>query len=268
MLYIKAKHDIFNVSKNIDNIVISKFFMYKIYLLSLGFNEKEAEVFMALNTYGPSPASTLAKRTGIKRTSMYDILGALIERNLIITTKKGAHTYYAIDDVNKLVYQERDKMRLAETVVRQLKAEQGRSNEIEVSHYKGEESFREMYEDILRVRPKELMVWIHLDDFYKALDPVREDEWTKERIKMKIWTRLLIQDTPLARNFQKKDSESYRETIILPKKYKFETTCFMYENNILLFDSRDQITGIRIRHPGFYLLMKQAFEMNWELLKS
>jgi len=239
--------------------------MYKIYLHSLGFSDKEAEVYLALNTYGPSPASTLAKRTGLKRTSMYDILNSLLDKNLIVTQEKGAHTYYAIDDVNKILYQQKDRARLAESVVQQLSAEKGRVSDVKVNHYKGEESFRELYEDILRVNPKELMVWIHLDEFYRALDPVREDEWTKERIEKKIWTRLLMQDTSAAREFVKKDSASCRKTILIPKKHMFTTTCFLYENNILFFDSRDEITGIRIQHPGFYAMMKQMFEMNWKL---
>jgi sugar-specific transcriptional regulator TrmB len=239
--------------------------MYKIYLHSLGFSDKEAEVYLALNTHGPSPASTLAKRTGLKRTSMYDILNSLLDKNLIVIQKKGAHTYYAIDDVNKILYQQKDRARLAESVVQQLSAEKGRVSDVKVNHYKGEESFRELYEDILRVNPKELMVWIHLDEFYRALDPVREEEWTKERIEKKIWTRLLMQDTPIARQFIKKDPGSCRKTVLLPKKNMFTTTCFLYENNILLFDSRDEITGIRIQHPGFYAMMKQMFEMNWKL---
>lgn len=249
------------MSEFVDN---SKF-MYKIYLHSLGFSEKEAEVYLALNQYGASPASTLARLTKIKRTSMYDVLNSLLKKNLIITYQKGSYTYYAIDDVNKILYQERDKLRLAESVVNQLQEDQGRTSDIQVNHYKGEEGYREMYEDILRIKPKELLVWIHLDEFYQALDPVREEEWTQERISKKIWTRLLMQDTPLARKFQKKDPDSCRKTILLPKKYMFATTCFLYDGHILLFDSHENITGIRIYHPEFYKMQKQIFEMNWEL---
>ena len=78
---------------------------------------------------------------------MYDVLNSLLEKNLISSYKKGSYTYFAIDDVNKIIYQERDKMRLAESVAKQMKAEQGRSNEIEIQQYKGEEGFRELYEE-------------------------------------------------------------------------------------------------------------------------
>lgn len=239
--------------------------MYKIDLYKLGFSEKEAEVYLALNSYGSSPASTLARVTKIKRTSVYDALNSLMAKNLITSFKQGQYTYFVIDDVNKILYLEKEKVRLAESMVKKLKDEQLHQAGVQVNHFIGEEGYREMYEDILRAHPKELMVWINLDEFYKALDPVREEEWTKERIQKKIYTRLLMQDTPLTREFRKKDAESCRKTILLPKKYMFQSNCFIYEGNIAFFDAGDKITGIRIRHPRLYALQKQVFEMNWGL---
>lgn len=242
--------------------------MNKFDLYNLGFSEKEAEVYLALNTYGPSPASTLARVTKIKRTSVYDALNSLVARNFIASFRQGAYMYFVVDDVNKILYQEKEKVRLAEKVVEDLKVGQLQQSGVRVHHFVGEEGYRQMYEDILRAHPKELMVWINLDEFYKALDPVREEEWTKERIQKKIYTRLLMQNTPLARKFQKKDPESCRKTILLPKKRLFQSNCFVYEGNVTFFDARDKITGIRIRHPRIYELQKQAFEMNWALFNK
>lgn len=241
--------------------------MYKIDLYKLNFSEKEAEVYLALNTYGPSPASTLARVTRIKRTSVYDTLNSLMAKNLIVSFEQGRYTYFAIDDVNKILYQEKEKVRLAEAIVTKLKDEQLHQGGVQINHFIGEEGYREMYEDILRTHPKELMVWINLDEFYQAIDPIREEEWTKERIQKNIYTRLLMQDTPLAKKFKEKDKNSCRETILLPKKYMFQSNCFIYKDNISFFDAHDKITGIRIRHPRLYELQKQTFEMNWNLFK-
>jgi sugar-specific transcriptional regulator TrmB len=239
--------------------------MYKIHLYELGFSDKEAEVYLALNHYGASPASTLARITGIKRTSVYDAVNVLLSKKLISTYTQGSITYYQIDDVNKVLHQERDKVRLAEIAVSQLKQEQIYQHNVQVQHFQGMEGYREMYEDILRIKPKDLMVWIHLDEFYKALDPVREEQWTTERIQKKIFTRLLMQNTPLARAFQKKDGDSCRQTILLPPEHLFKSTCFIYDGFVTIFDTHENITGIRIQHPEIYNMHKQMFEMNWEL---
>lgn len=240
--------------------------MYKIYLEQLGLSEKEAEIYLALNSYGASPASTIARLTKIKRGSVYDGLNSLIARNLVSSFKKGAYTYFVIDDIKKLLHQAKEKVRLAERVMTGLEEDQNHEG-FQINHYVGEEGYRDMYEHILRVNPKEIMVWMHWDEFYSALDPNREDDWTNERIKKKLFARLLMQDTPLAKEFKKKDKECYRETILLPKDYYFESNCVLYGGYITFFDAAKKITGIRIRHPRIYEMHKQIFEMNWKLFR-
>lgn len=234
----------------------------------MGFSEKEADVYLALHTYGPLAASTLARLTRIKRTSIYDILNGLLARNLVINYRQGAITYFAIDDINKLIYEEKERIRVAESVIRELKETPIHYSGGQIHHYKGMEGYREMYEDILKARPEELMVWVNLDEFYKALDPEREEQWTRERIQRKIFTRLLMQDTPMGRTFQKKDGESYRKTLLTPELFLFKTTCFLYENTITFFDSSEAVTGIRIQHAGFAQMQKATFEMAWTLLSK
>ncbi len=234
----------------------------------LGFSDKEAKVYQSLLVYGPSPASTLARLSGIKRTSMYDILNTLLEKNLIITFNQGTYTYFAIDDLNKLLLYEKEKLNTAKDLIENLKSLQRNQNTIAVNYYVGKEGYTEMYEDILKARPKEIMVWIHLDNFYKILDPVFEDNWTKERVKKKIYARLIMQKTPMAEKFKSDDQINYRETrLVDPALYPFATTGFLYENHTTFFDSSANITGIRIRQPGFFLMQKQMFEMAWSKLK-
>ena len=240
--------------------------MYREELRRLGLSGKEAVVYLALLRLGPSAASTLARTTRIKRTSIYDVLNNLLERNLITTYKQGRYTYFVIDDVNKLYLQEKQKMQLAKNLVEQLKSNQDLSAGINIHYYKGHEGYREIYEEILRVRPKEIMVWIHLDNFYKGLDPVREEEWTQERIQKRIYARLIMQDTKVGKAFQNVDAKSHRETRITSKKFPFETTCFLYDDRILLFDSTTEISAVRILNPQLYQMFKQIFEMNWESL--
>jgi sugar-specific transcriptional regulator TrmB len=235
-------------------------------LIRLGFTDKEAQVYMALIQYGASPASTLARRTNIKRTSMYDILNNLLEKNLVRTYKQGAHTYFVIDDIQKLAYQEKQRLNLAESLVKTLKDSQNLNQGIQVQHYKGIEGYREIYEDILRIKPKEMTGWIHLDEFLSAIDPKREEEWTKERISSGIYARLIMQNTALTQNFQSDDHKSNRETRFVPKGRPFKTSCLLYDNYIAFFDSNNDITGIRIHNPQLFQMQKAIFEMNWGCL--
>lgn len=233
-------------------------------LYKLGFSEKETAVYLALLKTGPAAASTLARLSKVKRTSIYDILNELLERNLIQQFKQGNVTYYVIDDVDRIEQHAKDQLRLSKAVTQALKKEQQKGQGIQVNYYKGVEGYRQMYEDILEAKPKELMGWIHLDYFYEALNPEREREWTQERIARGIFIRLLMQDTSLAREYQSKDEDSSRETRLLSKKNAFKTTCLLYEDFVIYFDSTKEVSGVRIHNPEIYNMQKQIFEMSWE----
>jgi len=233
------------------------------YFELLGFSPKEAKVYTTLHRFGPSPASTIARLTNIKRTSMYDILNALLEKNLIITYQQGKTTFYAIDDINKLTLFEKERVHTAEQLVQQLQNIPGNKSGINVHFYRGIEGFREMYEDILRAKVSEIQAWLNLDRFYSGLDMEREEQWTKERVKQKKYARLLMVDTPLAQNFKKIDKENYRETRLFPPSTQFDTTCFLYENYITFFSSEEPMIGIRIHNPALYHMQKTFFELHW-----
>jgi sugar-specific transcriptional regulator TrmB len=239
--------------------------MYREELQRLGFSPKEATVFLTLLRLGPSAASTLARTTGIKRTSIYDVLNSLMERSLVHSFKQGRHTYFVVDDVNELYLQEKQKTQLAKELVEKFQNEMNMPQGVQVHYYKGHEGYREIYEEILRAKPEEIMVWIHLDNFWKGLDMEREDQWTKERIQKKIYARLIMQDTKVGRAFQKEDHASHRETRLI-SEYPSETTCFLYDGHILMFDTTDETRAIRIKNPQLYQMFTQIFQMNWVAL--
>lgn len=232
-------------------------------LIKLGFSEKEALVYMTLLRIGPAVASTLARLTGIKRTSIYDTTNRLLEDNLIMSFKQGAYTYFVVDDVKKLYLYEKQKAEFAMQLVEELQKEKNVGPGIQVSYYKGEEGYNELYNDILRIAPEEIVGWMNLDEFYKKIDPIHEEKWTKERIKKKIKVRLLLKRTKLTEDFQKYDAVSNRETRFLPKNHTFQTSCLLHKNNIIFFSPDEETVGIRIQHPELYTMQKEIFEMNW-----
>jgi sugar-specific transcriptional regulator TrmB len=239
--------------------------MFEKELSLLGFSDKETAVYLTMHQIGPSAASTLARLTNIKRTPIYDILNSLLERNLIISFKHGKNTYFSIDDVNKLFYQAKEKMSVAEKLVKKIKESPQKWEGLRVNYYKGMEGYREMYEDILRARPKEICGWLNFDKFYEGIDMEREAQWTKERIKLGIKARILVQDQEVGRKMNELDKDSNRETRFIKPDYPFNSTCLIYEQHVVYFDSAGELTCVRLHHPEFYKMQQAIFEMNWKL---
>lgn len=241
--------------------------MHREQLQKLGLNEKEADVYLKLNTIGASPASTLAKLTNIKRTSIYDILNSLTEKGLIMAFRQGNYTYYGIDDINKLYYYQKEKLGLAQTIIKEMLEDRKNLTSLHLNYYRGEEGYRQLLSDVLTAKPSEIKVWVNMDNFYGPLKGESEiAKWTEERIKKKIPARILLTETS-KRGYahQSPDQEAYRETRYIPKEYSFNSTCFLFNNYILFFNNAEgEISGIRIQNAPLALMMNQIFEMNWQ----
>jgi len=232
-------------------------------LKKLGFSYKEIEVYLVINKYGASPASAIAKRCNIKRGSIYDILNSLIKKELIISFGEGEHTYFGIDDINKIIYQEKEKLSVANEVVELLKTLKENNDDIDILYYRGKEGYKKIYENILKDSPDELLVWINLDYFQNALDFDYELWWTKQRIKQKVYAKLIMNDSDRAKKYKSEDENSFRDTKIISSN-TFKSTCILYDNYIILFDSEKDITGIRIKHSNIYNMFKSIFDSQWE----
>lgn len=233
----------------------------------IGFSQKEADIYTLLAQRGPNSASTLAKLSGFNRASVYDLLKALLNRGLILTFKQGSTSYFAVDDLRKLYFEQKEKLEYAEKIINDLKSLPVAAATLQVTYYKGKEGYREMYEDILSSNPKELLGWLNLDNFYLGIDPKREATWTQQRYKQGIKVRLILQDSALVKNFQKKDATLNRQTKIIPQgKYPFDSSSFIYENYITLYYSHNNdFVGVRLAHPAFYTMLKMIFEMTWRM---
>jgi sugar-specific transcriptional regulator TrmB len=233
-------------------------------LYKLGFSKNEAAVYLLLFNLGTAVPSTLARMSGIKRPTVYAALKRLEARNLVYSYKKGKLAYFVIDDPNKIFLQEKEKFDAAKNLVEKIKeSTKIMPSIIGVTYYQGAEGYREMYEDILKTKPKIVSVWMDLDGFLKGIDLKREEKWTKERVRNKIFARLLIQDTESGRKLKKKDKINCRETRLLHKEFFFQTTCILYDGKVNLFDTTEETTCICIQNPAFFQMFMALFEMTW-----
>ena len=52
-------------------------------LKTLGLNQKEASIFLASLELGPATISDIARRSNIKRTTVYNLIEPLLQKNLV-----------------------------------------------------------------------------------------------------------------------------------------------------------------------------------------
>ena len=66
-------------------------------LVDVGLKEKEADVYIAILVLGRGTASKIARKAHIVRTTVYDILGSLFDKDLVtLTGKEPKQEYVAL----------------------------------------------------------------------------------------------------------------------------------------------------------------------------
>lgn len=75
---------------------------FRRFFTQLGFNDKEAEIFLALYKLGSKPASSIASYLKMERTSVYKILLKLTQEGVVVETKIRGVTHFFIPEIHIL----------------------------------------------------------------------------------------------------------------------------------------------------------------------
>ena len=72
-------------------------------LISMGFSDKEAIVYIASLELGKGTVSQISRKAGVNRTTSYHILGSLVNRGLIIISGKEPRQEYSAESPDKII---------------------------------------------------------------------------------------------------------------------------------------------------------------------
>lgn len=192
-------------------------------LLQLGFSEKEAQVYEQLTLSEALTAATLARRTNIKRASIYEVIYGLEKKNLLGSYRKHKTQYFYIDAPEKLILQHQSKLKIAEDVVRNIHTRK-RHQTIAIEVYRDSEGFQKLYHEILTKSGKEFCAWSNFESFDRVIPQEEDVTWTKERVKLGTRPRLIMIDNPTSQEFQKHDKDFPRQTRLIKSTKNFTST--------------------------------------------
>jgi len=239
-------------------------------LLKLGFNPKEAALYLACLELGvASPASTIAKKANINRTTAYDILELLIQKGVVIShTKKSYRCYEALPPEKLIAYLKEQSKKYeylaeeADKLLPELNAYFRVSGRPRVYFYEGEEGLVRVYEETL-TSSEEILAYAS-DQANQEAIPWYFPKYYERRTKKKIPIRALFPDTPKDRERHLLDKKELRKSRILPKnKLDFTPEINFFDNKIMIADWKEKL-GIIIESPEIAKVFKQTFELAWE----
>lgn len=240
----------------------------------LGLSNKEARVYLASLTLGPSSVQHLADQSGIKRVTTYVILESLIGLGLISQSVKGKKTLFLAEDpsvLNRLIERRsaelaEQRMNLKQILPRLSSLGSGPKDIPEVRFYEGSASVRSMLADFFlnyHGGERELVGFGNADemaDFYPEIDRIHLQTETLRRS----FTARIIYTSARGRILDEQTVSRAKLRYVKPELFPGEAMIGILGDNVLIVsfvDARPMV--ITIRNTSTARSLKSIFELAW-----
>jgi len=237
---------------------------------NLGFSSKKAKIYITLLELGEATASSIAKKSLLKRTTVYNILPELMQAGLITTTKRQKKKYFFIEDPRRLKEEVEEKMENISKIIPNLQTIQNIfPYKPKITFYEGLGGVKEIYDDITKsTKPGEkILSIVGPNNLYKFLPEEIVRKYVTDRIKKKVINQMICSNTQIAREWQRTAQKELREIkIIQNDKIIFQADMKIYGNKVSFISYKENYMGVIIESSEISQLQKQAFEIMWQAL--
>ncbi len=233
----------------------------------LGLSDNEAKVYFALLGNGASNVQSIARSSGVKRTTIYPILESLKNQGLVRVELPGLKQKFVAEDPAKLEALVETRARALKDTIPVLRSmfvsDESTSS---VKYYQGVRAIRGIYDDLLKD--------LKAGDFYLAVfDPEKWDKaglgdflmkHVEDRAKLNIETRLLMQDSEKAR-WRKQFERNFNEQVkILPEGTDLGIDLVVTPKRLVMFQLSDPLVAFVIENKAAIQMQKQLIDIIWK----
>ena len=239
-------------------------------LKELGLSDKEVLVFTASVKHGPQAASTIAKKTGLARSTVGFIFEELIAKGFASKQTKSNSTFYSVIDPQHLEHFVLEKIANAkklysdfkETLPFLLSLQNKFSSIPKVRYFEGVEGLCRMLDDFCEKDQTVLYISGHnmmhpkiREYTYETYMPISNKHANKNKI--------ILNDGNLSRQYSKIAKDAYDEFIFVDEKVcQFTLTTAIYGNKVAFwsYDPAD-MSGVIIENSLIAENMRNIFNI-------
>ena len=233
---------------------------------SVGFDQREAKLYIVGLKIGAGPASLYAKKTKLNRVTVYHHLEDLVRRGLFTAIKKSRGRWYQPISPEKLSIEAHKNAESLDRMLPDLRAIMGKHHRTpRVRYFEGEEGLRDVYRDTLTAET-DLLNFANSEivrDFWKEYD----EQYVEKRVKKGIYLKGIAPDDKVGRSVQGRDKESLREIrLVSAKDFTINNEINIYDNKVAIISFSSDETesfGVIIESKEVAETQRQIFDMAW-----
>ena len=240
-------------------------------LTEIGLTEKEAKVYLACLELGKGTAFTIAKKTELKRPTVYLILDSLAQKGLISVNKTQKTTFYNSVHPRKLLTNlKTQEKKLAESLVGLESIYNTRTQKPKIQTFEGLKNVEKIYDeaaDCAHLKGKEILA-VGTVAFLETVHKAQYKYWLEKIKSKKAHIREILNDDKYNVDYLntiEKYQNPHHKVKFTPKGFDlFKNDNLIYGNKIALFSSHKDFFVIVIESENIVSTFKTFFEFAWQ----
>ncbi|MFZ2976175.1 MAG: helix-turn-helix domain-containing protein [Candidatus Moraniibacteriota bacterium] len=239
----------------------------------IGLEEKEAKVYLAALELGATNIHDLSEKSGIKRSTVYEMLKKLEPMGLITESIKGKRKIYIASPPEKLKKSIRKKEQLLNQILPELcSLDNTGTAKPKITYYEGQAGLRQIYNLALETTTKKV-------DWVSPIRPIIEtvgekflEEHIEKRAKEKYWVRSIQITEQQVDTYKYLDpttfDKTYRRVKFAPHGLDIPTVFGIWDNKVAILSTRKEGFGMIIESKDLVRTMRTFYELLWNASKT
>lgn len=234
-------------------------------LKAYGLSDKEVKIYLANLKAGSCTANRLSEITGIRRSTVYEVIESLKKKGLVKSFRKEKKYYFEAIKPKILIDLLREKQKLIKIILPDLnKLSKTLIKKPAVSLYEGKVGIRIAISEILD--SKEILVCGASKEGERVFDTFPAN-FAQKRATKKIKMRAIIEKNPPEHMVEKK-VRKYTQIRNLKSLRNHKVVYFIYNHTLLAVTLGQELIAIKIQSPLLVESQKILFEEMWKIAKS
>lgn len=251
--------------------------MFENILNKIGLSTKEAKVYLTSLQIGSQPASIIANKAGLNRSTAYVVLNSLLKKGLVSQFIKADVKYflavspeYLIQYIDRLKRDIESQKSEIESLLPEFKSLSiAVGIKPKVKFFEGLEGIKAVFEDTLTCK-SEIYCYTSIDALLGVLEDYIRD-YTKRKSLLHIPTKTIVPFTEKAKKYNEEFYED-RGSRSIPNHRFIPSDKYIFKNEINIYDDKvaimslnpDELIAVVIQSQDIVDTQKAVFDLAWK----
>lgn len=242
-------------------------------LQEYGLSKTEAQSYLAILELGAAPVSSIARRSGENRVTVYSALKNLVKKWLATQVNKKNTTYYSVIWPDMLIKKLEDKYHMFKEALPQFLAIANKyDNKPKVQFFDGIEWLKVLYEEVIlsgKIMPigEPFLTFVGTSKIDSRFQEYLSKEFVPWRLKHPTKTRVIAAKS--TSKYAEYNIKSHESIVIDDPVFDFANEIIIYGNDkvaILMYNT-NELCGLTIESTTLHNGLKSMFNLIRKLAK-